>query len=66
MASISPDFEKLILRPLSEVEERALAADPLLTAYFLHPDHPDHLELEDVQAIVSEAEEMAAAAGFGF
>lgn len=65
MASISPDFEKLILRPPSEVEEAMLKQHPLIASAFLHPDHPDHLELEDVQAAVFEAEELAGAAGFG-
>lgn len=59
-------MEKLIQLPLSEVEEAVLDQHPLITACFLHPDHPDHLEFEDVQAAVSETEELVAAAGFGF
>jgi len=62
----NPNIPAGIKLPLSEVEERALDANPLMAAYFLHPDHPGHLEFADVQAVVSEAEEMAAAAGFGF
>ena len=66
MANNFPDFEKSIPRPLSEVEEWALGANPLMAAYFFHPDDPRHLEFEDVRAAASEIEEMAAAAGFGF
>lgn len=66
METIPPDFEKLILRPPSEVEEAILKQNPLIAFVFLHPDHPGHLESEDVQAAVFEAEELAAAAGFGF
>lgn len=66
MATISPDSGKLILRPPSEVEETALDQHPLIAAYLLHPDDPRHLEFVDVQAAVSEAEELAAAAGLGF
>ena len=66
MSLRNPNIPAGIKLPLSEVEERALDADPLIVAYFFHPDHPGHLEFADVQAVVSEAEEMAAAAGFGF
>ena len=62
----NPNISIGIELPPSEVEERVLDADPLIAAYFLHPDHPGHLEFADVQAAISEAEEMAAAAGFGF
>lgn len=66
METIPQDFEKLILRPPSEVEEAILKQHPLMAACFFHPDDPRHLEFKDVQAAVSEAEELAAAAGLGF
>lgn len=59
-------MEQSILWPFSEAEERDLDANALVAACFLHPDDPRHLEFSDVQAVVSEAEEMAAMAGFGF
>ncbi len=62
----NPNIPAGIKLPPSEVEERALDADPLIAACFFHPDHPDHLEFADIQAVISEAEEMAAAAGLGF
>ena len=62
----NPNISIGIELPPSEVEERVLDADPLIAAYFFHPDDPRHLEFADIQAVVSEAEEMAAAAGFGF
>jgi len=62
----NPNIPAGIKLPLSEVEERALDDNPLMAAYFFHPDDPRHLEFADIQAVVSEAEEMAAAAGFGF
>ena len=66
MSLRNPNIPAGIKLPLSEVEERALDADPLIVAYFFHPDDPRHLEFEDIRTAVSEAEEMAAAAGFGF
>ena len=66
MSLRNPNISAGIELPLSEVEETILNQHPLMAAYFLHPDHPGHLEFADVQAVVSEAEEMAAAAGFGF
>lgn len=59
-------MEKSIPLPPSEVEEAVLDQHPLIAAYFLHPDHPDHLEVSDIRAVVSEAEEMAAAARLSF
>ena len=59
-------MEKSIPLPPSEVEELVLDADPLIVAYFFHPDDPRHLEFEDIRTAVSEAEEMAAAAGLSF
>lgn len=65
METIPQDFEKLILRPLSEVEEAILDQHPLIAACFFHPDDPRHLEFTDVQADVSAAEELAAVSRFG-
>ena len=61
MKNNSPDFGKSIPRLPSEVEEWALAANPLMAVCFLHPDDPRHLEFADVQAAELEIEEMAAA-----
>jgi len=66
MKNNSPDFGKLIPEPLSEVQESILDQHPLIASAFLHPDDPRHLEVGDIQAVISEMEEMAAAAGFGF
>ena len=63
MATISPDFGKLIPEPLSEIEETVLDQHPLIASAFLHPDDPRHLEFSDVQAAVFDAEGLAAVAG---
>mgnify|MGYP001581114964 CR=1 FL=1 len=62
----NPNISIGIELPPSELEETVLYQHPLIAACFFHPDHPDHLEVADIQTAVSEAEEMAAAAGFGF
>ena len=62
MKNNSPDFGKLIPEPLSEVQESILDQHPLIASAFLHPDDPRHLEFTDIQAVVLEAEELAAAA----
>lgn len=62
----NPNISVGIEFPPSEVEERALDADTLMAACFFHPDDPRHLEFDDVRAVISEAEEMAAAARLRF
>ena len=66
MSLRNPNIPAGIELPPSEVEEAVLDQHPWMASAFLHPDDPRHLEFSDVQAVVSEAEEMAAAAGFGF
>gem|GEM_PF-4994082 len=65
MSLRNPNISIGIELPPSEVEESILDQHPLMAACFFHPDDSRHLEFEDVRAVVSEAEEMAAAAGLG-